>query len=102
AAGAASSVPAGSVGVTTAAPGASPPTSREASSSAPGAPTPPVQAGVGQQPPTTVATAATATGAGAGAATAAAAPGAKPDGKKVYEQVCSVCHGAGIAGAPKF
>jgi cytochrome c5 len=37
------------------------------------------------------------------AATAApAAAAAKPDGKKVYETVCSVCHAAGVAGAPKF
>ncbi len=30
----------------------------------------------------------------------AAAP-TKVDGKAVYEKVCTVCHGAGIAGAPK-
>jgi cytochrome c5 len=35
------------------------------------------------------------------AAQAAAAPG-KADGKKVYESTCSVCHGSGVAGAPKF
>ena len=27
---------------------------------------------------------------------------AKVDGKAVYEQACAMCHGAGIAGAPKF
>ena len=35
-------------------------------------------------------------------AAAPAAAAAKPDGKKVYETVCSVCHAAGVAGAPKF
>ena len=34
--------------------------------------------------------------------TAAAAPAAgKTDGKKIFESTCVVCHGAGIAGAPK-
>ncbi len=27
---------------------------------------------------------------------------AKPDGKKIYDTTCVACHGAGIAGAPKF
>jgi len=39
------------------------------------------------------------------AAPIAAAPAAaaeKPDGKKVFDTGCAACHGAGIAGAPKF
>ena len=42
--------------------------------------------------------------AGAGGTLTAAAPakaGAPADGKTVYQAVCTVCHGAGIAGAPK-
>ena len=47
-------------------------------------------------------------GARAGRGGAAAAPAAAPaarvraDGKKVYDSGCIACHGAGIAGAPKF
>jgi len=33
---------------------------------------------------------------------AAAVAASKPDGKKVYESTCMVCHAAGIANAPKF
>ena len=32
----------------------------------------------------------------------AASAAAKPDGKKIYDTTCIACHGAGIAGAPKF
>jgi len=38
----------------------------------------------------------------AGEGSAAPAPAAVPkDGKQLFEQVCSTCHGQGIAGAPK-
>jgi len=33
---------------------------------------------------------------------AAAVAASKPDGKKVYESTCMVCHAAGVANAPKF
>jgi cytochrome c5 len=74
---------------------------------------PPVAA-VAAAAPAAAATAATAPAAAApaAAAPAAAAPAvvaaapaaaaAKPDGKKVYESGCVACHGAGVAGAPKF
>lgn len=113
------SVPAGSVGVATASPGAASAATRSTSSSAPGAPAPVVQGSAGApvaaiavaatppasapQPPAAAAPAASPPAASppAAAVTTASAPG-KPDGKKVFEQTCTVCHGAGIAGAPKF
>jgi len=36
------------------------------------------------------------------AAAPAAAAAEKPDGKKIFDANCAACHGAGIAGAPKF
>jgi cytochrome c5 len=52
-------------------------------------------------PSTTTAPAAPAAPA-AVASAAPAASGAKPDGKKIYDSGCIACHGAGVAGAPKF
>ena len=40
--------------------------------------------------------------AAAPAPAAAGAPAAAADGKKIYETTCVACHGAGLAGAPKF
>ena len=50
----------------------------------------------------TPAPAATVATAAAAAAPAAAAAAGASDGKKIYESGCIACHGAGIAGAPKF
>jgi cytochrome c5 len=55
--------------------------------------------------PISTASAATAPTAAAPASAApapAAADAGKSDGKKVFDGTCNVCHGAGIAGAPKF
>ncbi|MCL4184507.1 MAG: c-type cytochrome [Burkholderiaceae bacterium] len=40
--------------------------------------------------------------ASAAPATPAASTAAAADGKKVYEATCMLCHGAGVAGAPKY
>ena len=50
-------------------------------------------------PPSAAGSAMTAT---APPSNAPVAANAKPDGKKVFEGTCMVCHGAGLAGAPKF
>lgn len=68
------------------------------------------EAPVAAAPATAVATAAPAMAMAAApaAAPAAPAPAAAPvaagpaDGKKVFDGACAACHGAGIAGAPKF
>ena len=86
--GTAGGVPAGSTNIAKASSGIAPPDAAAASSPAPGAPTPPAPA--------------SAPAGGQTAAPAAVAAAAKPDGKKVFDTTCSVCHGAGIAGAPKF
>ena len=91
-------VPAGATGIATASPGGATAQSRDASSGAPGAPQPPVPAAAAG-PATAATTTMTPTAAAAAGAPAAAG---KVDGKKVFEQTCQVCHGAGIAGAPKF
>jgi cytochrome c5 len=53
-------------------------------------------------PPAQVAAAPAPSAAAPAAATAAAAPAGAADGKKIYETTCVACHGAGLAGAPKF
>ena len=81
------------------------PTAPEKSAAAPATAAAPA---VAQADPSVVAAiAAINAGTAGGAATvvASAAPAAGADnaaGKKLYEAVCTACHGAGIAGAPKF
>ena len=88
--------PAGAAGVASAGAGAGTAQAREASSPAPAAPAGPVPAAA---PAGTVVAAAAPS---APAPAPGAGAGGKADGKKVFETTCSVCHGAGIAGAPKF
>jgi cytochrome c5 len=71
----------------------------------PAAPTQTAAASGGAAAPIAAANASPAPAAPAASTAAATAAGASHpavDGKKVYEGGCVVCHGAGIAGAPKF
>jgi cytochrome c5 len=67
--------------------------------------TPPVPASSAASPAAAAAAPAAASAAvptSAATITSATAAAGKPDGKKIFEANCIVCHGAGIAGAPKF
>ncbi len=71
-----------------------------APAAAPTAPSSPAAAPAAPAAPAAVTSTAAAPAVAAAAVPAVAA--AKPDGKKVYESGCVACHGAGVAGAPKF
>lgn len=60
--------------------------------------TPPSDEAVAGQDNSKLAIKAEGPAAGAGSAAVAAIP---KDGKELFEQTCSACHGAGVAGAPK-
>jgi cytochrome c5 len=68
----------------------------------PAAATTAVVASAAAATPAAAPTAATTPAAAAPAAAAAPPAADKPDGKAVFTSTCSVCHGAGIAGAPRF
>jgi cytochrome c5 len=73
-----------------------------ATAAAPAAAPPAAAAPAPAAAPAQVAAAPAPSAAAPAAATAAAAPAAAADGKKIYETTCVACHGAGLAGAPKF
>lgn len=75
---------------------------KEPAASAAASPAALATASTAAPPATPIAVAATAAPAPAAAAPAPPAATAKVDGKKIFESTCTVCHGAGIAGAPKF
>jgi cytochrome c5 len=62
----------------------------------------PAAAGAGSAAAAAAAAAAAPVAVAVAATTAVATPAAKADGKSVYEGTCHVCHGTGIAGAPKY
>jgi cytochrome c5 len=62
----------------------------------------PATAAASTSAPAAAAVAAPAPPPGAPGVAANAAAAGKPDGAKVYTTVCSVCHAAGLAGAPKY
>lgn len=57
--------------------------------------------GCGKQEPAPVAAPAPAAAPPSAAPAAAPAPADNTAGKSVYNKVCALCHGAGVAGAPK-
>jgi cytochrome c5 len=78
---------------------AAPAAAADAAAPAPAAPAAAAPAAVA---PAAMAAATAAPAPTAAAAAPAAAAGSADAGKKLYESACVACHGAGIAGAPKF